>query len=138
MEKEELKGIRVGDEAFDQKTITEDDIETFAKVTGDNNPVHLDEEYAKESMFKKRIAHGMLSAGLISKVIGTQLPGYGTIYLNQSLNFKKPVYIGDTITTVVTVSKITLEKNILILDTHCKNQNDKVVLDGHATVMLTD
>jgi len=134
----ELRGLRVGDEAYDEKTITKEDVQTFAKVTGDHNPVHLDEDYAKDTMFKKCIAHGMLSAGLISKVIGTQLPGYGTIYLNQTLNFKKPVYIGDTITTVVSIKKINPEKKILILDTYCKNQKDKVVLDGEATIMLSE
>ena len=134
----ELRGFRVGDEAFDEKIITKEDVQTFANVTGDHNPVHLDEEYAKDTMFKKCIAHGMLSAGLISKVIGTQLPGYGTIYLGQSLNFKRPVYIGDTITTVVSIKKINPEKKIFILDTYCKNQNDKVVLDGEATIMLAD
>lgn len=133
-----LNGLQVGDEAFDEKTITQEDVQTFASVTGDRNPVHLDEDYAKDTMFKKCIAHGMLSAGLISKVIGTQLPGYGTIYLGQTLNFKKPVYIGDTITTVVSIKKINPEKKILILDTYCKNQKDKVVLDGEATVMLTE
>ncbi len=138
LENVEFRGLRVGDEAFDEKIVTLEDVQTFAKVTGDHNPVHLDEDYAKDTMFKKCIAHGMLSAGLISKVIGTQLPGYGTIYLGQTLNFKKPVYIGDTITTVVSIKKINPEKKILILDTYCKNQKDKVVLEGEATVMLTD
>ena len=138
LENVEFRGLRVGDEAFDEKIVTLEDVQTFANVTGDHNPVHLDEDYAKDTMFKKCIAHGMLSAGLISKVIGTQLPGYGTIYLGQTLNFKKPVYIGDTITTVVSIKKINPEKKILILDTYCKNQKDKVVLEGEATVMLTD
>ena len=138
LENATLKGLKVGDEAFDEKTITKEDVKTFASVTGDHNPVHLDEDYAKDTMFKRCIAHGMLSAGLISKVIGTQLPGYGTIYLGQTLNFKKPVYIGDTITTVVSIKKINTEKKILILDTYCKNQKDKVVLEGEATVMLME
>lgn len=135
---DELRGLRIGDEAKDEKIITKEDVQTFANVTGDHNPVHLDEDYAKDTMFKKCIAHGMLSAGLISKVIGTQLPGYGTIYLGQTLNFKKPVYIGDTITTVVSIQKINPEKRLLILDTYCKNQKDKVVLEGEATVMLPE
>lgn len=138
LENVELRGLRVGDEASDEKIITKEDVQTFANVTGDHNPVHLDESYAKDTLFKKCIAHGMLSAGLISKVIGTQLPGYGTIYLGQTLNFKKPVYIGDTITTLVSIQKINPEKKILILDTCCKNQKGKVVLDGEATVMLAD
>ncbi len=138
MENVELRGMRVGDEAFDEKTITKEDVQTFAKVTGDHNPVHLDEDYAKDTLFKKCIAHGMLSAGLISKVIGTQLPGHGTIYLGQTLNFKKPVYIGDTITTVVSIKSINPEKKFLTLETYCKNQKGKVVLEGEATVMITD
>ncbi len=137
-ENAEIRGIKVGDEAVYDMEITKEAVQTFADVTGDHNPVHLDEEYAKDTMFKKCIAHGMLSAGLISKVIGTQLPGYGTIYLGQTLNFKRPVYIGDTITTVVTVQKMKPEKNILTLDTVCKNQDGKVVIDGEATVMIPD
>ena len=134
----ELRGMRIGDEAFDEKTITKEDVQSFADVTGDHNPVHLDESFAQNTLFKKCIVHGMFSASLISKVIGTQLPGYGSIYLNQTLNFKRPVYLGDTITTVVSVKDIVLEKKTLILNTYCANQNGKVVLDGEATVMIAD
>ncbi len=128
--------IQVGDNATDVKHITRDDVLKFSEVTGDRNPVHLDEEYAKNTMFKRPIAHGMLSAGLVSKVLGTQLPGYGSIYLSQTFNFKRPVYIGDTVTTIVTVKEIKEEKNIFILETLCKNQDGKILLDGEAMIML--
>jgi 3-hydroxybutyryl-CoA dehydratase len=116
-------------------TVTEADIESFAKVTGDVNPVHLDEDYAKTTMFKGRIAHGMLSAGFISAVFGTKLPGPGAIYMSQTLAFRAPVKIGDTVVTRVTVKEVIADRRRVRFDTVCL-VNDKPVLDGEALLMV--
>jgi 3-hydroxybutyryl-CoA dehydratase len=126
--------ISVGDTASMSKTVTEADIVNFAGVTGDFNPVHVDAEYASGSMFKERIAHGMLSAGYISAVLGMQLPGPNAIYLGQTLEFKHPVKIGDTVTATVTVAEKRDEKRILKLDTTVTNQRGQVVVSGGAVI----
>lgn len=118
------------------KTVTETDIYLFAGITGDFNPAHMDEEAARRSAFKGRIAHGMLSAGFISAVLAMKLPGPGTIYLGQELRFTKPVRIGDTIKTTCTVEALRPDKNIARLATVCTNQRNERVLEGTATVML--
>ena len=128
--------LEIGTSASLSKTITGDDITQFAQLVGDNNPVHLDDNYAKTTIFKKRIAHGMLCGGLISAVIGTQLPGPGTIYLSQTMKFVAPVYIGDTITAQVTIKSIRSDKGIYTLQTICHNQENKHVVEGEAVVML--
>jgi 3-hydroxybutyryl-CoA dehydratase len=128
--------INVGDTASISKTISDEDIRTFAELTGDNNPVHLDDEYASGTRFGGRIAHGMLSASLISTVLGTKLPGTGVIYLSQNLRFTAPVYPGDTITARATVSKIRTDKPIATLETVCTNQRDEPVVTGEAIVLL--
>lgn len=130
-----INELNLGDKAYFQKTITETDVYMYAGITGDLNPAHINEEYAKDTMFKGRIAHGMLTAGLISAVLGMQLPGPGTIYLKQDLKFTAPVRIGDTIKAEVEVSEMIVEKNRIKLRTTCTNQNGDVVLDGEATVM---
>ena len=135
MEGYSVDALQVGQSASFSKTITEHDVYTFAGVTGDLNPAHINERYARETQFHGRIAHGMLSAGLISAVIGMQLPGPGTIYLGQELKFTKPVRFGDTVTATCTVSELIPEKNIAKLDTTCTNQNGEVVIKGMATVM---
>lgn len=135
MSDEMNKEYKVGDKATFSKTVSESDIYLFAGVSGDYNPAHVNEAYAKETSFHTRIAHGMLSAGFISAVLGTKLPGPGTIYLEQSLVFKKPVFIGDTVTAKVEIIEIIKEK-ICRLQTNCKNQKNEVVLEGVATVML--
>ena len=127
--------IKVGDKASLSKTVTEYDVYTFAGVTGDFNPVHVNAEFAKQTMFKERIAHGMLSAGFISAVLGTTLPGINTIYMGQELSFKAPVKIGDTVTATVEVIEKIEAKNRLILKTTVTNQDGVVVTDGKATVM---
>lgn len=127
--------MKVGQSSSFTKTITESDVYLFAGITGDFNPAHLNLEYAKKTRFQKRIAHGMLSASLISTVLGTQLPGQGSIYLKQEIDFLAPVYLGDTITAVVEVKELNPEKNRVIMHTYCKNQEDKLVVDGQATVM---
>jgi len=114
------------------RTVTEGDLYIYAGVTGDYNPVHLDEEFAAKSIFGERIAHGMLTAGFISAVLGTRLPGVGVMYLSQEMKFRAPVKIGDTIRTVVTVSEINSEKNRVTLKTECFNQEGTLVIDGMA------
>lgn len=126
--------IGIGDSASFSKTVTEYDVYQFAGVTGDFNPVHVNTVAAEESQFKHRIAHGILSAGFVSTVIGTQLPGPGTIYLSQQLKFRRPVYFGDTITTTVTVAE-KLEKKRVRLLAICRNQNGDVVSEGESVVI---
>jgi 3-hydroxybutyryl-CoA dehydratase len=130
-----LQQIKVGQSESYARTITDADIVLFAGVSGDDNPVHLNEVYAQTSMFKGRIAHGMLSASYISTVIGTRLPGPGTIYMGQTLKFRAPVRVGDTVTATVTVREIDEVKRRLTLDTVC-TVDDKPVIEGEALVML--
>jgi 3-hydroxybutyryl-CoA dehydratase len=127
--------IQVGDQGTYSKTIRDEDVRRFAEITGDFNPVHVDEEFARNSLFGGRIAHGFLTGALISTVFGTILPGPNTIYLSQELNFKAPVKIGDTITAECEVLEKKDAKKILKFKTQVKNQAGKVVLDGQATVM---
>jgi 3-hydroxybutyryl-CoA dehydratase len=127
--------IQVGDKGTYSKTIRDEDVRRFAEITGDFNPVHVDEEFARNSLFGGRIAHGFLTGALISTVFGTILPGPNTIYLSQELNFKAPVKIGDTITAECEVLEKKDAKKILKFKTQVKNQAGKVVLDGQATVM---
>ena len=126
----------IGDTASLSKTITDADIRSFADVTGDHNPVHLDDDFAGRSRFGRRIAHGMLTASLISSVIANKLPGEGSIYLGQTLKFVAPVFPGDTVTAMVTVTDIRADKPIMKLETVCLNQRAETVLKGEATVLL--
>jgi 3-hydroxybutyryl-CoA dehydratase len=127
--------LKIGDSAQFSKIVTETDIDLFAKVTGDFNPVHLDQAYAEKTQFKGRIAHGVLSIGFISNVLGNLLPGPGTIYLSQEVKFLAPVRIGDTITARVEVIELIPEKNRAKFKTTCTNQEGKEVIDGAAFVM---
>lgn len=129
-----IENLKIGDLAEFTKTVSETDIYLYAGVSGDFNPAHINEEYAKETFFKTRIAHGMLPAGFISTVIGTKLPGPGTIYLDQSLKFLAPVRIGDTITARVEVKEIMAERNKVRLKTACINQDGITVLEGEGVV----
>ncbi len=131
-----FKDIKVGDKASISKTITEHDIYTYAGLVGDFNPVHVNEEVAKNTMFGGRIAHGMLIAGFISTVLGTGLPGAGTIYLSQNLKFLAPVRVGDTITAEVEILEKYEEKKRFKVKTTVYKQDGKVVIDGEALVML--
>ncbi len=117
------------------KIISGEDIDKFADISLDRNPVHLDEEYAAKTMFKKRISHGILVSGLISAVLGTKLPGEGAIYMGQELKFMAPVYIGDTITATVEIIELVPEKNRVICSTICTNQDGKQVIVGKATLL---
>jgi 3-hydroxybutyryl-CoA dehydratase len=129
-----INELKIGDVAEFSKTVSESDIYLYAGVTGDFNPAHINEDYAKQTFFKTRIAHGMLSAGFISTVIGNKLPGTGTIYVTQNLEFLAPVRIGDTITARVEIVDIVDEKNRARLKTTCFNQEGTQVLDGEAVV----
>lgn len=127
--------LKIGDSASLKRTLTPKDIELFSIMSGDVNPAHVDAEYAKDDMFHKIIAQGMWGASLISTVLGTELPGPGTIYLDQSLKFTAPVVPGDTVTIIVTVKEKKSEKNIVDLDCTCVNQAGKTVISGIATVI---
>ena len=129
-----ISELKIGDAAEFAKTVSETDVYLYAGVSGDLNPAHINEAYAATTFFKTRIAHGMLSAGFISAVLGMQLPGPGSIYLRQELNFRAPVRIGDTVTARVEIIEINLEKNRVRLKTTCVNQDGKLVLDGEAVV----
>ena len=129
-----IEELKVGDTAEIQKTISETDVYLYAGITGDLNPAHLNEEYAKGTFFKTRIAHGMLIAGLISTILGNKLPGPGTIYTHQSVDFLAPVRFGDTITARAEVTELDFEKNRARLKTSCLNQDGTIVLDGEAFV----
>ncbi len=129
-----IDALNIGDRAEFSKTISEADVYLYAGITGDLNPAHINEPYAAKTFFKTRIAHGMLPAGFISAVIGTKLPGAGTIYISQSIQFKAPVQFGDTITASVEVVDLNTEKNRARLRTVCENQDGVTVLDGEAMV----
>lgn len=126
--------LKIGDKAQFTKTISESDIYLYAGVTGDFNPAHINAIYAEKTPFKTRIAHGMLMGGFISAVMANQLPGPGTIYISQSLNFLAPVRIGDTITAEVEIVEILAKKKRARIKTTCSNQDGKVVVDGEALV----
>ncbi len=129
--------LKVGQRASIQKTFTGSDVEAFAQVSMDTNPIHLDEEYAKTTVFGRRIVHGILTSGLISAVLANKLPGPGTIYLGQELRFTAPVFLGDTITAEVEIAEIREDKKIIKLNTTCTNQDGKAVITGLATVKFS-
>ena len=128
--------MKIGDEASLTKTFTDSDVYTFAEISGDHNPIHVDAEFAATTRFERQLVHGMLTAGMISAVLGMQLPGPGCIYLKQELNFRAPVYIGDAITATVTVTKVREDKPIITLATVCKNQEGIDVIDGEAILVV--
>lgn len=128
--------LKVGDTASLTRKVTEADVGAFADLTGDHNPLHLDDGYAATTRFGRRIAHGMFSASLMSAVIGNELPGTGSIYLSQTLNFLAPVHLGDTVTARVTVKKIRDEKPIVTLETVCENQRGETIIKGEAAVLV--
>jgi acyl dehydratase len=133
---ESINNFSVGQSASLSKVFTQQDVEAFASISGDTNPVHLDADYAAKTFFKRPIVHGMLTAGLISAALGTKLPGPGAIYLGQVLNFRSPVYIGEQITVTIKIVEIKVEKFILILQAECYNQSNVVVLDGVSTIKI--
>lgn len=131
----EINEIKIGMSESYSQTISEADVKAYAGISGDRNPVHMDDEYAEKSRYKKRIAHGMISSSFFSALFGTKLPGPGCVYVNQSLNFKRPVYIGDTVTAIITVTKIDEIKSRVYFDTVCKVKN-KVVIDSEAELYI--
>jgi 3-hydroxybutyryl-CoA dehydratase len=128
--------IKVGDTASSTRTVTDADIVAFAELTGDHNPIHLDDGCAATTRFGRRIAHGMFGASLISAVIGNDLPGTGSIYLSQTLRFVAPVYLGDTVTAQVTVTKIRDDRPIVTLACECTNQRGETLIKGEAAVLV--
>lgn len=128
--------FNVGSSATIKKIFTEEDLKSYADASGDFNPANLDAEYASKTKFKRPIVHGMLVSGLISSILGTRLPGEGTIYLNQTLSFRAPVYPGDEITTKVEVLKIREDKPVITLSTNCVNQKNEMVIEGEAVVLF--
>ncbi|PHO10264.1 MULTISPECIES: MaoC family dehydratase [Malaciobacter] len=130
-----LEEIKIGMSATYSQTVTDADIKSFAGISGDRNPVHLDEKYAEESRYKKRIAHGMMTASYFSALFGTKIPGEGCVYVAQSLKFKRPVYVDDTVTATVEVIQVDLSKKRVFLKTTCK-VNNKIVTDGEAEIFI--
>jgi 3-hydroxybutyryl-CoA dehydratase len=128
--------IKIGDAASLSLIADDETVNHYARLTGDSNPVHLDEDYAARSFFKRRVAHGLLAAGLISAVLGTRLPGPGAVYLRQELDFKSPVFIGDTITAQVQVLEKIDRQEKIKLRTRVHNQDGRLVLDGSALVLF--
>ena len=130
-----LEDLSIGQSASYTRTITESDVQQFGAVSGDLNPLHFDEDYAKTTIFRGRIAHGMLSASFLSTVLGTQLPGAGSIFLSATIRFKAPVRIGDTVAASCTVREINTQKGRVIFDCVCK-VGDIVVIEGDAMVKV--
>ena len=135
LEQLSIEEIRIGMEVSYIHTITDADVREFSEISGDKNPIHLNDEYAKRSRFKKRIAHGLMSASYFSALFGTKLPGEGAIYVSQSLQFKRAVYLGDTVTATVIVKGIDLNKRRVFFRTVCKVKN-KIVIDGEAELYI--
>lgn len=135
MENIAFEDIKVGMSVSYSQTITDADVKAFAGLSGDHNPVHVNEEYASESRFKKRIAHGLISASFFSALFGTKLPGPGCVYAGQNLKFKRPVYLGDTVTATVEVTLIDAKKRNVFFSTTCKVKN-KVVISGDAELYV--
>ena len=129
--------LTIGQKATRTQTITDELIRTFAALTGDSNPVHLDDAFAATTRFGRRIAHGMLAASLISAALANDLPGPGTVYLSQSIQFKAPVFPGDTITAIIEVKSIRNDKPIAILTTICVNQENVTIIEGEAAVLMS-
>ena len=128
--------LKIGDKFSTTKQFTDAVVRAFAEVSGDFNPIHLDDEFAKQTQFGKRIAHGMLSAALISAVLGNEFRGLKIIYLSQTMKFTAPVFIDDTVTATGTVTNIREDKQIITLETLCTNQDDKTVVTGEAKIMI--
>ncbi len=129
---ESKRTIEVGQSATLKRVLTQDDVQAFADLSGDHNPIHLNPEFAATTVFKKPIVHGMLSASLISTALAMKLPGEGSVYMSQNLSFKLPVYVGEEVTVVLTVTNVRTDKPIVTLQTQVLNSRQKVVIDGEA------
>ena len=130
--------LYVGQEAEASKCFTMEDVRQFAGLSGDDNPLHVDEAYAEKGRFGRCVVHGILVSGLISKVLGTQLPGEGSIYLEQNLSFRKPVYVGDTVTARIRITEIRPEKKIITLETNVYDREDQCVILGTAKILYEE
>ena len=130
-----FENIQIGMSALYSQTITDADVKSFAGLSGDHNPVHVDEIYAEKSRFKKRIAHGLISGSFFSALFGTRLPGPGCVYVSQAFNFKRPVFLGDTVTAKVIVTGIDKSNRRVFFDTECRVRN-KIVIDGNAELYV--
>lgn len=128
--------LKIGDKFTTNRTVTDELIRAFAEVSGDYNPIHLDEEFAKNTRFGKRIAHGMLSGAFISAVLGNEFKDMKIIYLSQTMRFTAPVFIGDTVTTTATITNIREDKNIVTCETVCTNQNGETLVTGESKIMV--
>ena len=128
--------IKIGDSFSKERLVTDELVRAFAEVSGDHNPIHLDEEFAKTTRFGRRIAHGMLSGAFISAVLGYEFAEKKIVYLSQTLKFTAPVYIGDTVTTTATITNIREDKNIVTMDTVCSRQDGQVAVKGESVVMV--
>ncbi len=130
--------FEVGMSASRTQKFTDEMVRVFADISGDSNPIHIDDDYAAHTVFGRRIVHGMFTASLISAILANDLPGPGTIYLSQNLKFTQPVFIGDTITATVTVARYREERRLVTFDTVCENQDGETVIKGEAVVMAPD
>jgi len=128
--------LSIGQRASCSKTFTETDVIMYAGISGDFNPIHIDKEYAKKSLFKERIAHGLLTSSLLSQLLGMHLPGKGSVYMNQTIRFTLPVFIGDTITATGVIEEIDEKRKTVTLFTECHNQHNKIVLTGKAMMLV--
>lgn len=128
--------MNIGDSLSSSREVTAELIKKFADVSGDHNPIHLDEEFASKTRFGKRIAHGMLSGAFISAILGNEYKGRTVIYLSQTLKFTAPVFIGDTVTTTSTVTNIRSDKNIVTLENVCTNQKGETLVQGESKIMI--
>jgi len=128
--------LKIGDKYSTSREVTDEVIRKFAEVSGDYNPIHLDEEFAKTTRFGKRIAHGMLSGAFISSILGNEFKGKTVIYLSQTLKFTAPVFIGDTVTVTATITNIRESKNIVMMETLCTNQNGETLVKGDSAIMV--
>ena len=128
--------LKIGDKYSISREVTDEVIRKFAEVSGDYNPIHLDEEFAKTTRFGKRIAHGMLSGAFISAILGNEFQGRTVIYLSQTLKFTAPVFIGDTVTATATITNIREDKNIVTLETICTNQDGETLVKGESAIMV--
>ena len=128
--------IKIGDKFSNERKVTDELIRAFADISGDHNPIHLDEEFAKTTQFGRRIAHGMISGALISAVLGNEFKGMKIVYLSQTMKFTAPVFIDDTVTATGTVTNIREDKPIVTVETVCTNQANKTVVKGEAMIMI--
>ena len=130
--------LKIGDKFTTNRTVTDELIRAFAEVSGDYNPIHLDEEFASKTLFGKRIAHGMLSGAFISAVLGNEFKDMKIVYLSQTMRFTAPVFIGDTVTTTATITNIREDKNIITCETICTNQNGETLVTGESKIMVLE